>query len=522
VVLHTSAENTSKEAEKKEEELAKKKKTKYFKGLRQVFSGEILLTFKHPMIANTEQFFGKHLQQLLTIDADYLAKRQQELTDEMREDFKEMRDRLKTNPDQKRLFDDYGDSYVTGILLLHYKLNQARTVKPANPKRTAKQTTENIAIKYAYISNELDLSKNTFKEAIEKKHYLKNQCWINTVMEVYENNLLGYRLTHEKLLRIIDKTEDTVKKGLTIQDMEPFFVKFRVQVRIFDACYNCIYEYEPRFRNHNNKPLYALAKNNHIYTLNYNLKSLQQTRHAVEDEEDEEEQAMTVRASSDYKVIEDRNTEYCRMIQNIDDILPIMKEEVAKKKEEDEDRKANGKESENKTVYLVVENDEIRRLFFDLKKAGYEPIIKFECGRITGMYMSFNGINFSVRSQQLITSSIEREISIDCEVVFNRMNEEMIKFHDAIFKNRYKSYYNAEDIAILDEYRTVVNIGMIQDLPKKAKLVEIDVSKAFTSAFQDITKVPVFNEFDIFKPYNNEEFKDLSFMWSKPRPRTSS
>jgi hypothetical protein len=96
------------------------------------------------MIANTEQFFGKHLQQLLTIDADYLAKRQQELTDEMRDDFKEMRDRLKTNPDQKRLFDDYGDSYVTGILLLHYKLNQMRKVKPTNPKRTAKKTTENI------------------------------------------------------------------------------------------------------------------------------------------------------------------------------------------------------------------------------------------------------------------------------------------------------------------------------------------------------------------------------------------
>ena len=56
VVLYTSAENTSKAEEKKEEELAKKKRTKYFKGLRQVFSGEILLTFKHPMIATTEQF----------------------------------------------------------------------------------------------------------------------------------------------------------------------------------------------------------------------------------------------------------------------------------------------------------------------------------------------------------------------------------------------------------------------------------------------------------------------------------
>ena len=57
VVLYTSAENTSKEAEKKEEEIAKKKKTKYFKGLRQVFSGDILLTFKHPMVANAEQLF---------------------------------------------------------------------------------------------------------------------------------------------------------------------------------------------------------------------------------------------------------------------------------------------------------------------------------------------------------------------------------------------------------------------------------------------------------------------------------
>ena len=126
------------------------------------------------------------------------------------------------------------------------------------------------------------------------------------------------------------------------------------------------------------------------------------------------------------------------------------------------------------------------------------------------MYMSFNGINFSVRSQQLITSSIEREISVDSEVVFNRMNEEMIRFHDAIFKNRYKSYYNQEDVAILDEYRTVVNIGMLQDLPKKTPMVEIDRTKAFTASFMEITKVPVFNEFDIWKPYDDSQFKDTS------------
>ena len=35
-------------------------------------------------------------------------------------------------------------------------------------------------------------------------------------------------------------------------------------------------------------------------------------------------------------------------------------------------------------------------------------------------------------------------------------------------------------------------------------LVEIDVSKAFTDAFSQITEIPVFNEFDSFRLYNNE------------------
>jgi hypothetical protein len=126
------------------------------------------------------------------------------------------------------------------------------------------------------------------------------------------------------------------------------------------------------------------------------------------------------------------------------------------------------------------------------------------------MHMSFNGINFSVRSQQLITSSIQREISVDSEVLYNCMNEDMIKFHDTVCQNRYKSCYNQLDVAILDEYRTVVNIGMIRDLPKKTPLIELDRAKAFTAASMEIAKVPVLNEFDIFKPYNNEEFKELS------------
>jgi hypothetical protein len=137
--------------------------------------------------------------------------------------------------------------------------------------------------------------------------------------------------------------------------MKPLFVKFRLQVRIFDACYTSIYEYDPQFRYHHNNVLYCVAKNNHIYTLNYNINSLKLTRnHLDEEEEEDDKQAMTVRASSDYRVVDERNTEYCRTVQNIDGILNIIKEEVEKKNEEDELSKAEGKNAENKTVYLVV------------------------------------------------------------------------------------------------------------------------------------------------------------------------
>ena len=45
---------------------------------------------------------------------------------------------------------------------------------------------------------------------------------------------------------------------------------------------------------------------------------------------------------------------------------------------------------------------------------------------------------------------------------------------------------------------------MPDNVPRVGDLVEIYISKAFTSAFQQITEIPVFNEFDSFTIYKNE------------------
>ena len=88
------------------------------------------------------------------------------------------------------------------------------------------------------------------------------------------------------------------------------------------------------------------------------------------------------------------------------------------------------------------------------------------------------------------------------------MNDLMFNFQMSIFKNEHKSHYSKQDVDILDEFRTVANVGCMRHVKEKNNLIELDVSKAYTAAFAKIKEVPVFNEFDLFKPYKGEELSD--------------
>ena len=57
---------------------------------------------------------------------------------------------------------------------------------------------------------------------------------------------------------------------------------------------------------------------------------------------------------------------------------------------------------------------------------------------------------------------------------------------------------------ILNECRTIVPSGYLKKKTGR-KITEIDENKAFTSALRDIVRIPVFNEFDVFMPYENQD-----------------
>jgi len=85
----------------------------------------------------------------------------------------------------------------------------------------------------------------------------------------------------------------------------------------------------------------------------------------------------------------------------------------------------------------------------------------------------------------------------------------MTILNELIFKKEHKRFYTNQDIYILDEYRSVTPTGTFCECLCD-DLVEVDITKAFSAAFSYITKIPIFNTFDIFKSYDNQLIKPLN------------
>ena len=275
-----------------------------------------------------------------------------------------------------------------------------------------------------------------------------------------------------------------------MEDVLPFFQKYRVKLRVFDKFYKLIFRYDPEIPNFNQKPMYCMTDGDHIYVLNHDLDKLAQKL-------DDDEEEYRVYASPDYRVDEEKTAARYRMIEDVDDILHILR------KLEDEE--------ESELVYLVHKYDDLEEILWQLREAGHTPQPKYQACKISHLVMTFNKTTFILKGQQLTPSVIDGTVEVVQEDTYNRMNEAMTVFNNRPFRQEHKSSYTQEDVDILDEYRTFANVGWLRPKPKSLKdLVEIDRNKAFTAAFSRITHIGVFNEFDNFRTYQGEAIEDLT------------
>ena len=99
------------------------------------------------------------------------------------------------------------------------------------------------------------------------------------------------------MLELINKTEDDFKtNGASINDMEKVFIHFKMPVRIYDFFQKIIYAYTPEINSRHIPAFYAIVKNNHIYSMNHDLKSIKRKLG------NEEKEKGDIQVSQDYYI----------------------------------------------------------------------------------------------------------------------------------------------------------------------------------------------------------------------------
>ena len=314
------------------------------------------------------------------------------------------------------------------------------------------------------------------------------------------------------MLELLHTTEEEFKnKGATTTQMENVFKAFNITARLFDFNGKLIYSFDPPDYHKHTKGFFGLIKNNHVYTINRDLKSIKKTMNAknkpshCDANNNTTREDFKLKISSNYYISDREEPPECHMIETANDLL---------------------KYTEKPEYTLVHKDNDLVKLFHELKMAGYEPFIKYQAGTMTELKVNWKikgttqslgantratkqEITYTIKLQNLSTHSIDEDVSVENEKLFNDMNREMFNFNKKIFNDAHKSYYSQTDIDILDECRTIVPTGYFKNNSTN-ETVEIDRTKAFTKAFSKITHIPVFTEFDIWKPYQNEELQGLN------------
>ena len=389
-------------------------------------------------------------------------------------------------------FDDIGHlvEYADAIRIESVELVETDTSNYDEREQSLRES-QNISIYYRYIQTEVDADALTIKEALQKKEYKDNECWINALLENFEGtDLLRERrqqkntktLTRGKVLELLEMTEEEfINNGASINQMDKVFQFLNIPVRLYNFTGGLIYQHNPKdYEKGRVKMFRGLVKNNHIYLLNHDLNTLRQMQ--------ANEEGFKAPTTSRFYITDRNEPIKYKMFDDVDDLLKMRDEEE----------------------YALIHSDnDMVKVFFQLNEAGYKPYIKYgNSGQIANIMCKFyykklkKYIKYNIVSQSLSKDRIDEDVAVDDEDTYNNIVSAMFRFQKDMFKEIHLSYYNEVDIKILKECKTIVPVGRFHDTNVKIKkLREIDIRKAFTFGGCCIKYIPRFTEFDVFKPF---------------------
>ena len=122
-----------------------------------------------------------------------------------------------TDEDFKNWYESAG-GYINAVYIKDYDSLDHKADREYSPLDEGLHSVTKLSINYKYVETKIDMSANTLLEAIENKNYIRDECWINTIVDFYGDNLMSdkkrNRVTRETILQDIGMSEEDIQKNV--------------------------------------------------------------------------------------------------------------------------------------------------------------------------------------------------------------------------------------------------------------------------------------------------------------------
>jgi len=377
-------------------------------------------------------------------------------------------------------------------------------------KTALKEDSTNLTINNKYIKYIANLEAKSFKDllVLEYNNYLKtnfrpNSCVLTVLINKFYDRFntiksdgkRAYKeLTYEYLAELL---EIDLKPSDNSCDLQTVIDKFINRFKFAGLfVYNCYMQLLYKSVPETNNPiiLKVMMKDNHIYQLNDNLKSLEQRVNYEDDERD------SLKVNNKY---------------HIKDTKPKTEEEIIKNKEifiesqEDiiinitKEMKLNDKLESLKIITMC----DLTSLLFEILSSGYTPNISYSnrLNKIT-LLIKKTVINI-IRANQSADYGLCVEFSnLDEYKSYTKANE---IFNSSIIKKEYLSDIHPQVSEIDEQYKISPLTGTF--IESKSVLKGVDENRAYTQCLMSIDEIPIFNYFDVYKTYDSHPIENLTY-----------
>ena len=412
------------------------------------------------------------------------------------------------NPEAGDIIDtiNISDTIVGFKITKKYSFNKKYTVPIFNEQNLYNDATCK-AIMSKYTKYKININSLDFKDLLQfdycdyiQENFRENSCLLTAIINKFYKrfNVIksdGKReykeLTYSYLCSLLDIPDKPSHNGTNINNVvEKFFKRFNFTgLHVYNNYNSIIYKHEPAACAYNHAVvLRIILHNKHVYEMNDNIKSLQQINYDDDDRKN-------LKTSNKYFIRDNLNDSVDVFCYEIEEIYNSIKINAL---------------NDNIIQLKIIVAIDMKTVLFSLMDIGYSsPKISISGTTLSKISIKLNKLLISITpaSNNDCEGQLVRLYSLE---EYNAYTNAYNKFYKSILKKEYLSDIHPSVKIIEDEYKIKPLTGYFDIYQNKAFDV-LDERRAYTECLQSITQIPIFNYFDVYKPYDNEEIKNLNY-----------